>query len=144
MLIMLILICLKLKKKIRGQTGDNGTKNVEIMIQLKYLSNFWGTLAMSLINCEISLDLNWSKKCVIVADKADQETTFLVTDTKLYFPVAALSTQDNAKLLEQLKSGFKKTINWNKHQTKKLIVRQSQYLDYLIDPSFQGVSRSFV
>ena len=73
---------------------------------------------MSLINCEINLDLNWYKKCVIVAtNAAAQETTFWITDTKIYFLVVTLSTQD-AKLLEQLKSGFKKTINWNKYQPK--------------------------
>ena len=63
-----------------------------------------------------NFDLNWSKNCIIVANNADQATTFSITDTKLYVPVATLSTQDNAKLLEQLKSGFKRTINWNKYQ----------------------------
>ena len=57
--------------KIKEKIGNNGTKNVEIMVPLKYLSNFWRTLEMSLINCEINLNLNWSKKCVIVANNAD-------------------------------------------------------------------------
>ena len=86
---------------------------------------------MPLINCEITLDI------------ADQVTTFSITDTKLYVPVVTLSTQDNAKLLEQLKSGFKRTINWNKYQTKVSTERQNQYLDLLTDPSFQGVNRLF-
>ena len=90
-------------------------KNIEIMATLKYLSNFWRTLEMSFINCEINLDLSWSKNCIIVANNADKATTFLITDTKLYAPVATLSTQYNAKLLEQLKSGFKRTIDWNKY-----------------------------
>ena len=90
-------------------------KNIEIMATLKYLSNFWRTLEMSFINCEINLDLSWSKNCIIVANNADKATTFLITDTKLYVPVATLSTQYNAKLLEQLKSGFKRTIDWNKY-----------------------------
>ena len=87
------------------------------MVPLKYISNFWKTLEMLLINCEINLDLNWSKKCVIVANNADQETKFSITDVpivyvpKLYVPIVILSTQNNAKLLEQLKSGFKRTIN---------------------------------
>ena len=90
-----------------GQTGNNGTKNVEIRVPLKYLSNFWRTLEMPLINCEITLDLNWSGNSVIVAtNEANQATTFSITDTKLYVPVVALSTQDNAKLFEQLKFGF--------------------------------------
>ena len=74
---------------------------------------------MPLINCEINLDLNWSENCVIVATNVTaQATRFSLTDRKLYVPVVTLSTQDNAKLLEQLKSGFKRTINWNKHQSK--------------------------
>ena len=82
------------------------------MVPLKCLSNFWRTVEMPLINCEISLDLNCSKKCVVVATAvADQSATFSETDTKLYTPVVTLSTQDNSKLLQQLKSGFKRTIN---------------------------------
>ena len=73
------------------------------MVPLKYLSNFWRTLEMPLINFEIILDLYCSKNCVIVAKKKDQIKTFLITDTKLYVPVVTLSTQDNTKL----KSGFK-------------------------------------
>ena len=89
------------------------------MVPLKYLSNFWRTLEMPLTNCEITLDLNWSENFVIVATNvADQVITFSITDTKLYVPVVTLSTQDGAKLLEQLKSGFKRRVNWNKYQTK--------------------------
>ena len=69
--------------------------------------------------------------------------TFSITDTKLYVPVVTLSTQDNAKLLEQLKSGFKKTNNWSKRQTKVSTERQNQYLDFLIGPSFQEINRLF-
>ena len=99
---------------------------------------------MPLINCEINLDLNWSKNCIIVVtDVANQVITFSITDTKL--SVVTVSTQDNAKLLEQFfKNGFKRTINWNKYQSKKSIERQNQYLDYLVDPSFPGINRLFV
>ena len=65
---------------------------------------------MFLTICEINLDLNWSKNCVILANNADQARTFSITDTKLYVPVVTLSTQDNVKLLEQLKSGFEKKL----------------------------------
>ena len=95
-----------IKVKLTGQTGNNGTKNVKIMVPLKYLSSFWRTLEMSLINCEINLDLSWSKNCVIVASNANQDATCSITDTKLYVHVVTLSTQDNAKLLEHLRSGF--------------------------------------
>ena len=89
------------KVKMTGQTGDNGTKNVEIMVPLKYLSNFWRTLEMPLINCEITLLLTWSASCIIVStDVANQNATFAITDTKLYVPIVTLSQQDNEKLLE--------------------------------------------
>ena len=121
------------------------TKNIEIMVLLKHLSNFWRTLEMPIFTCEITLDLNWSKNWAIVATNvAAQATTFSITDTKHYVPVVTLSTQDNAKVLEQLKSGFKRTINLNKYQTKVSTERINQYLDFLIAPSFQGVNRLFV
>ena len=97
---------------------------------------------MPLINCEINLILTWSDKCVLSNDT--KATTFAITDTKLYVPVVTLSTQDNAKVLQQLKSGFKKTINWNKYQSKITTQVPNPYLDYLIDPSFQEVNRLFV
>ena len=104
------------KAKITGQTGDDGTKDVKIMVPLKYLSNFWRTLEMPLINCEINLILTWSSTRVIVSTNiANQVATFEITDTKLYVPVVTLSTQENSKLLQQLKSGFKRVINWNKY-----------------------------
>ena len=90
------------KVKLIGQTGNNGTKNVEIMVPLKYLSNFLRTLEMPLIDCEITLDLHWYENCVIVAANVlARATTFSVTDTKLYVLGVTLSTQDNTKLLEQ-------------------------------------------
>ena len=74
----------------------------------------------------------------------NQCASFSINDTKLYVPIVTLSTQDNAKLLEQLKSGFKRTINWNRYQSKVSPERENHYLDFLIDPSFQGVNRLFV
>ena len=109
----------KFERKITGSTGDDVTKNVEIMLPLKYLSNFWRTLEMLLINCEINLILTWSVNYVIPNTGANQATIFAITDTTLYTPVVTLSTQDSAKLLEQLKSGFKRTIEWNKYHSRK-------------------------
>ena len=83
------------KEKITGQTGNDGTKDVEIMVPLKYLSNFCRTLEMPLINCEINLILTWSVNCIIVSTNvANQGATFSIADTKLYVPVVTLSTQD--------------------------------------------------
>ena len=97
------------KAKITGQTEDDGTKDVEIMVPLKYLSNFWRTLEMPLINCEVILILTWSSTCVLAAvGDANQAATFAKTNIKLYVPVVTLSTQENTKFLQQLKSDFKK------------------------------------
>ena len=92
------------KTKITGQTCDDGRiHDVEIMVPLKYLSNFWRTLEMPLINCEVELILNWSANCVIIyTNVANQVPAFTITETNLYVPVVTLSTQDNAKLLPQL------------------------------------------
>ena len=98
-----------------GNTPNNGNrKSHEIIVPLKYLSNFWGTLEIPLINCEVNVILTWSSTCVIT--RSTGAGRFTITDTKFYVPAVTLSTNDNEKLLEQLKSGFKKTINWNKYQ----------------------------
>ena len=131
--------------KITGRTGDDGTKDVEIMVPLKYLSNFWRTLEMPLINCEVSLILTWSSNCVFIATTVpNQNATFAITDTKLYVPVVTLSTQENTKFLQQLKSGFKRVINWNKYLSKPELLAQNPNLNHLVEPSFQGANRLFV
>ena len=97
---------------------------------------------MPLINYEIIFILIWSENCVM--SSANRETKFKITDTKLYVPVVTLTTQDNVKLLQQLKSGFKRTITWKKYQPKVSPEALNLYLDFLIDPSIQGVNRLFV
>ena len=115
------------------------------MVPLKYLSNFWRTLEMPLINCEIELILTWSRDCIIThTDVNNQNPTFIITETNLYVPVVTLSTQDNTKLLPQLKSGFKRTINWNIYLAKPKLLAQNPNLNHLIEPSFQSVNRFFV
>ena len=74
----------------------------------------------------------------------NQGATFSITDTKLYIPVVTLSTENNAKLLQKLKSGFRRTIKWNKYRSKVSIEKPNQYLDYLIDPMLKGEKRLFV
>ena len=99
-------------------------------------------LEMSLISYEINLILTWPDICVLPNDT--KAITFAITDTTLYVPVVTLSTQDNAKLWQQLKSGFKRIINWNKYKLKRTIQARNLCLDYLIYPSFQGVDGLFV
>ena len=124
------------KTSITGKLEGNSTeKKVEIVVTLKYLSHFWRTLNIPLINCEINLILIWSEKCVLTSKTtrdANSEVNpaiaavnnptnaiFKITDTKLYVPVVTLSTKDDNNFLEQLKSGFKRTIKWNKYRSEK-------------------------
>ena len=100
---------------------------------------------MSLINCEMNLILTWSANCVIIyTNVANQISTFAITEANLYVPVVTLSTQDNAKLLTQLKSGFKTTISCNKYPSKPELLTQNPNLNHLIEPRFEGVNRLFV
>ena len=132
------------KTKITGQTDKNGRiDNVDILVPLKYLRNFWRTLEMPLINCEVHLILTWSEDCDYT-DVANQIPTFVITETNFYVPVVTLSTQGNAKSLTQLKSGFKKTISWNKYPSKPQLLPQIPNLNNLVEPSFQGANSIFV
>ena len=132
------------KVKMIKITGD-GTKNFEIIVPLSHLSAFWRSLELPLINCEVNLILTSSANCVIVSTNvANQNATFAVTDTKLYVPVVTLSTQDNAKLLQQLNSDFKRVINWNKYLSKPELFAQNPSLNHLVEPNFQGVNRLFI
>ena len=160
----------KYKTSITGNTqnaddGDDnydankvGKKETEIVIPLKHLSNFWRNLNIPLINCEVEIILTWSKNCVLTdmtvrdagnnndppAIVAPTGLEFQITDTKLYVPVVTLSTENDKKLLEQLKSGFKRAIKWNKYRSKMTIQSNNNNLNYLIDPAFTKVNRLFV
>ena len=133
----------KSKIKKTGKTpNDDNEKDVEIMVPLKYLNNFPKTLEMPLINCEVNLILTWSSTCVIT--DSNGAGRFAINNTKLYVPVVTLSTQESTKLLHQLKSGFKRVINWNKYLSKPESFRRNSNLNYLFEPSFQGINRLFV
>ena len=115
------------------------------MAPLKYLNNFWRTLELPLINCEVNLILTWSENFVIVSTNvANQGAIFTITQTKLYVPVITSSTQANSKLLTQLKSDFKKTIHWNRYLSKPELLTQNPNLNHLVDHNFQLINRLFV
>ena len=100
----------KLKARVTGRAlVDDSTKDAETAVPFKYLSSFWRTLEMSLINCEINLVLTWSESSVITNSIGAE--LFTIINIKLYVPLVTLSTQDNTKLLQQSKSRFKSTIN---------------------------------
>ena len=112
------------------------------MIPLKCLSNFWRTLEMILINCEVNLILTWPSTCV--ATNSTGVGTFKITDTKQYITVVTLSTQENSTLLQQLKSSFKRVISWNKYLSKPELLPQNPNLNHLVESSFQEVNIFFV
>ena len=107
------------------------------MAPLKYLSNFWRTLEMPLSNREVNLILTWSSTYVITNSTGAE--AFEITVTKRYVPVITLSTQDNSKLPQTLKSGFKRVVNWNKYLSKPELLAQNPNLNHLVEPCFQGV-----
>ena len=112
------------------------------MVPLEYLANFWRTLEIPLINFEVNSILTWSSTCVIT--NSTGVGTFKLTDTKLYVSVVTLSTQDNSKLLQQLKFDFKRVMSWNKYLSKPELLAQNPNLIHLIEPRFQEVNRLFV
>ena len=151
------------KTKIVGSlaAGELEKDDVEIAIPLKYLGNFWRSLDIPLINCEITLILSWYKECVLVgralrnapnpqpnppiaAIESPTNAKFKITDCKLYVPVVTLSAENDNKLFEQLKSGFKRTIKWNKYMSQMSNQNKNKNLNDLIDPTFGNVNRLFV
>ena len=105
----------KYKASIIGNTNNNGRKSkVKIVVPLKYLSNFWRSLEMPLINCKIEFSLGWYEKRILSNDA--NAGTFKITDAKLYVPIVTLRTEDNTKLSKLLNKGFKRSIHWNKYK----------------------------
>ena len=147
------------KTEITGtlDSGEDEKEDVTIAIPLKYLGNFWRSLDIPLINSEITLILSWYKECVLVGRafrgppaaaanriNSPTEAKFEITDCKLYVPVVTLTAENDNKLLEQVKSGFRITIKWNKYMSQMPNQNKKNNLNYLIDPTFSNVNRLFV
>ena len=130
--------------EVAGDTVGVRRLNVEVVVPLKYLSNFFRSLEMPLINCKIKLNLTWKKECVLSTGAG--EAVFIINDTKLYAPVGTLSKEDNKDFIEQQNKGFQRSIYWNEYKTKEINedadVDVFKYIN--LDPSFQGVNRLFV
>ena len=116
--------------------------NVKVVVPLKYLSNFFRSLEMSLISRKIKLNLTWKKECVL----STGNDVFIINDTKFYVPVVTLSKEDNKDFIEQQNKGFTRSIYWNEYITKEINeVADANVFKYInLDPSFQGVNRLFV
>ena len=119
-------------------------KNKKVAVSLKYLSNFWRSWEMLLINCKIHLELNWSKNCIMF--NVVRVTEFEITNTKLYVPIFTLSSKDKVKLVKILEEGFKRPVYWNEYQTKieSKNLDNSNFKRFALDASFQWVRRLFV
>ena len=125
--------------------ADNIAKrSVKVVVPLKYLSNFFRSLEMPLINCKIKLNLTWKKECVLSTDAGN--AVFIINDTKMYVPVVTLSKEDNKDFIEQQNKGFQRSIYWNEYKTKEINENaDANVFKYInLDPSFQGVNRLFV
>ena len=92
--------------------------NVKVVVPLKYLSNFFRSLEIPLINCKIKLKLTWKKECKLSA--GDGEVVFIINDTKLFVPVVTLSKEDNKDFIKQQNKGFQRSIYWNEYKTKEI------------------------
>ena len=121
-----------------------GRLNVKIVVPLKYLSNFFRSLEMPLINCKIKLNLTWKQECVL--STAEDDAVFIINDTKLYVPVVTLSKGENKDFIEQQNKGFQISIYWNEYKTKEQAENaDANAVKYInLDPSFQGVNRLFL
>ena len=93
---------------------QTGKKNVKIVVPLKYLSNFWRSLEMPLINCKVEFSLKWYEECILPT--SGTAATFKITDTKRYVPVVTLKTENNTKLSKLLSEGFKRPTYWNEYK----------------------------
>ena len=138
----------KHKASLIGNTEANGTKNeVKIAVPLKYLSNFWRSLEMPLINCKVELSLKWYETCLLTTATT---ATFEITDAKRYIPIVTLSVEHNLKLTKLLSERFKRPIYWNEYKVtpnKTIEITANndiKYIRELLDSSCQGVNRLFV
>ena len=156
---------------VRGSKANNyktsitrrleGKKKKKRVVPLKHLSNFGKTLDIQVTVWEINLILIWSENNCVIRSKAIRNAdpdadpvvaavnnptnaTFKIKDTKLYVPVVTLPTEDGNKLLEQLKTVFKRTIKWDKYTLKVTKEAKTKNLNFLIDPTFSIINRLFV
>ena len=151
LILMLILLTIIISKaKLLGNTGRDGAnktlRNATIAVSLKYLSNFWGSLKLSLINWKVELKLKWTKYCVLFAAGADDVNgndngnIILLSETQN----CILNQEDNQKLFKLLRKGFERSVYWNEYKTKGGNKNTTNELRYFLESNFIGVNRLFV
>ena len=124
--------------------ADTKFRDPKIVVPLKYLSNFFRSLEMPLINCKIHLELSWTKDCVM--SNIAGVTIFKITSTNFYVLIVTLSPKDNVSLTKQLSEGFKRSVYWNEYKSK-IETQDADAINpkkFFLDASFQGVNRLFV
>ena len=152
-------------KIIKRTPANNNIINTKVAAPLKYLSNFWRSLHLPLINCEIQLDLSWSKDCVVfeilktpevpatpaanpptdhVPPTQTTGVTFQITSDKLCVPVVTFSINDNIIFLKNIKQGFKRNVSWNKYRSVITMQPKNNNLDYMTDSTIRKINRLFV
>ena len=134
----------KYKSRRTVVAGAGILKNATIPIPQKYLSNFFRSIELPLINYKINLELNWTKDCVMSDIGGD--TTFQIKSKKLYVPIVTLSSKDNVNLTKQLSDGFKRSVYWNKYKPKIELKNadNDNLTRFNLDTFSQGVERLFV
>ena len=154
----------KCKTKIIESMPSNASRiNAEVAVPQEYLSNFWRSVFLPLINCEAEAELRLERNCIIseisrtftvvdgnankVAYEMTSQTTssqFQINNAKVYVPVVTLSNKNNMDFWENIKQVFKKTISGNKYRYEITAKSKNNSLDYLLDPTFRNINRLFV
>ena len=124
----------KYKAALVGKTanhddGESSVKDAKIVVPLKYLSDFWRSLEMPLINCKVYIELNWIEDCILSSVKDSPK--FAIADAKLHVLIVTLSTKDSANLTKQLNEGFKRSVYWNS-KPARVIEKEKNYTNYLM------------
>ena len=152
---------LKYKAKLLGNKEDrddnaaNGIlKNAIIAVSLKYLSNFWRSIEMPLINCNVELKFRWTKHYIFSVastsnvngnnDNDNNNNIFTIRDTQLFVPVVTLSARDNQKLSKLITKGSERSVYWNEYKTKSENKNMPNEYRHFLESNFVGVNRLFV
>ena len=133
-----------------GEMENAVLRDTTITVLLKYLSNFWRSLEMPLINCKVELKLKLKKYCVLVAVCVDNTETnpdniiFTIKDARLYVPVVTLSARDSEKLSKLLNKGYERSVYWNECKTKIENKNTTKQYRYFPESKFVGINRLFM
>ena len=131
------------RKTANHNNGKRSVEDTKIVVPLKYLSKFWRSLEMPLINCKVHLELNWIEDCIL--SSAGNSAKFEITDGKLHVLIVTFSTKDSVNLTKQLSEGFKRFVYWNSYQAMPAkVIEKGTNIYELLNASFQGVRRLFV